>query len=121
MEGGRPGIANEQSANETNSNWDKLQMNEVSGSGQGSAPEVCEKCARSAWEVHGDVWEVQGKRWWKLFWKWLGSCKVFRFHFNLTPLVKLERNWARPNASAGNRTRVISMATMYSTTRPLMP
>ena len=25
------------------------------------------------------------------------------------------------NASAGNRTRVTSMATMYSTTRPLMP
>ena len=26
----------------------------------------------------------------------------------------------RENASAGNRTRVTSMATMYSTTRPLM-
>jgi hypothetical protein len=28
---------------------------------------------------------------------------------------------SRGNASAGNRTRVTSMATMYSTTRPLMP
>ena len=28
---------------------------------------------------------------------------------------------AHHNASAGNRTRVTSMATMYSTTRPLMP
>lgn len=30
------------------------------------------------------------------------------------------RAWSKQTASAGNRTRVTSMATMYSTTRPLM-
>ena len=35
--------------------------------------------------------------------------------------MKIQQHQEKPDASAGNRTRVTSMATMYSVTRPLMP
>jgi len=54
-------IANERIANETDSNWDELHMNEVPGSGQGSVRKVAVKRVGSVWEVHGNVWEVGGE------------------------------------------------------------
>ena len=57
------------------------------------------------------------------------SCFSFFFFYNIN--IYTSSFWVflscyyfyfgSPDASAGNRTRVTSMATMYSTTRPLMP
>ena len=103
-------IANERIANETNSNWDELQMNKVSGSGQGSVRKVAVKRAGSVWEVLVEaILEVVGLP------QSLFFALICLRWSNLSAVGRAQ------NASAGNRTRDTLMATMYSTTRPLMP
>ena len=46
--------------------------------------------------------------------------RVLRSRFCFFPKVRVHKCRIGQIASAGNRTRVTSMATMYSTTRPLM-
>ena len=57
---------------------------------------------------------------WSYVPKVAGSSPVWDIFFVLRAPLNENGILGRKNASAGNRTRVTSMATMYSTTRPLM-